>query len=101
VVRLLDPGEEVHESAVIGDAVLAVTSHRVAIVAQDRTTLDVRIDGLRRIQFDIEKDRPATLVLVPERAEFEPQVLSVPPSEYQDVASVLVLIGLRLAGSQS
>ena len=55
VLRLLEPGEELHQSAAIGDAVLAVTSHRIAIVVQDRTAMDIVIDGLRRIQLDIEK----------------------------------------------
>jgi hypothetical protein len=97
VLRLLEPGEEVHHAAPIGDSLLAVTSRRIAVVGEDRAALDVAIDGLRRIQFDIEKNRPATLVLVPEHAENDPQVLTVQPAEYESVAAALVAIGQRLA----
>lgn len=37
--------------------------------------LDVSIDNLRRVQFDIERERPATLVVVPQQPTDEPQVL--------------------------
>jgi len=55
-----------------------------------------RFPRLRRIQFDIERDRPATLVVVPESPEVEPQVLAIPAEEYPAVADALVQIGLRL-----
>jgi hypothetical protein len=32
----------------------------------DRVRLNVPIENVRRIQFDIERDRPATLVIVPD-----------------------------------
>ena len=79
---------------------LAVTDRRIAVIADGRTALDVAIDGLRRIQFDIEKDRPATLVIVPEHASHVPQVLAVRPVEYEAVAAALVTIGQRLADGQ-
>jgi len=97
VAQILEPGEELHHTAVAGPAVLAVTDRRVAVIEDGRTALDVAIDGLRRIQFDIEKTRPAALVLVPERADHPPQVLSVRPDEYEAVAAALVTIGRRLA----
>jgi hypothetical protein len=99
ILRLLEPDEEVRHATTVGDALLAVTSHRIAIVDGERTALDLAIEGLRRIQFDIEKARPASLVLVPEKAEHTPQVLSVRPDEYRAVADALVTIGLRLAES--
>ena len=49
--------------------------------------------------FDIEKSRPATLVLVPEDADHGPQVLGVEPAEYEAMAGALVTIGRRLAES--
>jgi hypothetical protein len=94
---LLGPGEEVQHATTAGGALLAVTSRRIAIVDGERTALDVAIDGLRRIQFDIERTRPASLVLVPDKAEHPPQVLSVQPQEYKAVADALVTVGLRLA----
>jgi hypothetical protein len=48
--------------------------------------LDVPLDNLRRVQFDIERERPASLVVVPERPLDEPQVLLVKPAEYEAVA---------------
>jgi hypothetical protein len=99
VTRLLGPGEEIRHAAMAGDAVLAVTTRRVAIVEGDRTALDLKIDGLRRIQFDIERSRPATLVVVPDEGRYPPQVLPVRPDQYEGVAKALVAIGLRLADS--
>jgi hypothetical protein len=95
--ELLEPGEDIRQTATAGNALLAVTDRRVAVVEQDRTALVVDIEGLRRIQFDIEKARPATLVIVPEQAEYDSQVLTVEPAEYQAVADALVAIGRDLA----
>ena len=97
VEALLQPGEDIRHTATAGEALLAVTDRRVAVVEQDRTALMVDIAGLRRIQFDIEKARPATLVIVPEQAEYESQVLMVEPAEYRSVADALVAIGHDLA----
>ena len=98
--HILEPGEELQHAAPAGSAMLAVTDRRIAVIADGRTALDVAIDGLRRIQFDIEKDRPATLVIVPEHATHVPQVLAVRPVEYEAVAAALVTIGQRLADGQ-
>ena len=63
---------------------------------EDRLALDIPFDGLRRIQFDIERSRPATLVIVPEHPTNEPQVLAVPPERFDEVTRALALIGSRL-----
>ena len=55
------------------------------------------IDNLRRIEFDIERDRPATLVIVPQDPTDEPQVLVVQPADYEGVAEAVVVLGKRLA----
>ena len=96
IARLLEPGEQVAHATTAGEALLAVTSRRVAVVEGDRTALDIAVESVRRIQFDIEKTRPATLVIVPEEPSSAPQVLTVRPEEYQDVADALVTIGHRL-----
>jgi hypothetical protein len=96
--RTLDPAEEIHIEAPAGDQIVIVTSRRLAIGSRERLALDVPIDNLRRIQFDIERDRPATLVVVPEHPGDEPQVLAVRPTDYRGVADALVVIGQRLAG---
>ena len=67
-----------------------MTDRRLAVGSTDRLMLDIGIDGVRRIQFDIERDRPATLVVVPEHPSDEPQVLAVHPEDYPAVAQALV-----------
>jgi hypothetical protein len=99
VHRALDADEEIHLEAAAGDQVVVVTNRRLAIGSEQRLALDVPIDNLRRIQFDIERRRPATLVIVPDDPGDEPQVLTVGPTEFRGVADALVIIGQRLAES--
>src|SRR6187200_410608 len=96
--RILRPDERLHIQADAGDAILAVTDRRIALADEHRLMLDTPFDDLRRIQFDIERDRPATLVIVPESPRNPPQVLAVPPDRYDAVAEALAYIGRRLAG---
>ena len=93
----LAPDEEVHIVADAAGATILVTDRRLAIAADDRVTLDITLAALRRIQFDIERNRPATLVIVPERPADEPQVLAIPPDRYDEVTKALAIIGRRLA----
>ncbi len=58
--------------------------------------LDVPFHGLRRIQSTSSAQRPATLVIVPEHPAYEPQVITVPPQRYSDVARALALVGERI-----
>jgi hypothetical protein len=58
--------------------------------------LHVGYDELRRIQFDIEAMRPATMVLVPHRASDPPQVLAVPREHIHHAAEVLAFVAERL-----
>jgi hypothetical protein len=74
-----------------------VTDRSVAIADDERVALHVPYEALRRIQFDIERDRPATLVIVPESPADEPQVLAIPPEHYDDVTRAVAIIGRRLA----
>ena len=101
VAAALEPDEAVATHARTEDAHLAVSDRRLIVAHGDRVTLAVPFERLRRIQFDIERDRPATLVLVPEFPQDRPQVLSVPPEEYGAVAQALAAIGLRLNASQT
>jgi hypothetical protein len=97
VAEALEPGERVRIQARSTDAVLAVTDRRLVVASPHRIALAVPIAGLRRIQFDIERHRPATLVIVPEQASYEAQVLSIPPEHYAAAAEALVAIGHELA----
>jgi hypothetical protein len=94
---LLEPQEQLQLTARATDAVLAVTDRRLIVAAEERVALDVAFKEIRRIQFDIERTRPATLVIVPENAAHHPQVLAIPPEQYDQAASALALIGRRLA----
>jgi len=84
-----------HAKAVEGD--IAVTNRRLAILQAERVALAIHIEEVRRIQFDIEKARPATLVVVPESPAHPPAVLSVPIEQYEPIAHALVAVGRRLA----
>ncbi len=95
--NFLEPDENVEVIAEATGARLLVTDRRIAVATDDRIALDIRLEGLRRVQFDIERVRPATLVIVPEHPRDEPQVLGIPPSRYDEVTRALAIIGRRLA----
>jgi hypothetical protein len=93
--QVLRPGETIRVH-IPAPATVLVTDERIAIAEANRVALDVEITGLRRIQFDIERERPATLVLVPDDPAHQPQVLAIPPEHYQAVGEALTYIGQRL-----
>jgi len=95
-LRNLEPDETVRALAIATDASVLVTDRRVAVAAGDRIALDITYDRLRRVQFDLERGRPATLVLVPEHPADEPQVLAIPVEAYRDAAMAIAVIGSRL-----
>ena len=98
ILRLLEADEPLHGQARAEDAILLVTDRRLAVATtDDRFDLDIPFDRLRRVQFDIERTRPATLVLVPESPSDRPQVLAIPSTEYESAAQVLAVIGKRLS----
>ena len=96
MLRDLQPGEQVHTVVKATSTRILVTDRRIAVAQEERVALDVEIDHIRRIQFDIERDRPATLVIVPELPSHEPQVLAIPPDTYQAVGDALAYVGRRL-----
>jgi hypothetical protein len=93
----LEADEEVQVRAWATEAVLAVTSRRVVVADTRRVSLAIPFEGVRRIQFDLERTRPATLVIVPESPRDHPQVLAFSREHYQSVAEALVTLGLALA----
>ena len=96
-LRILEPDERVEIQAPAGDALVVVTDRRLAVASAERLMLDVPIDALRRIQFDIERNRPATLVIVPEEPSHEPQVLAIEPAGFEAIGRALVTVALRFA----
>lgn len=92
-LKHLRAGEVIHAIARAKDSDLLVTDKRIAVVEGERIALDILHEGLRRIQFDIEADRPATLVIVPHSPIDEPALLAVPPESYDEVTEALAVIG--------
>jgi hypothetical protein len=95
-LRNLEPDETVRVVAVATDASVLVTDRRIAVANGNRLALDIPFERLRRVQFDLERGRPATLVLVPEHPSDEPQVLAIPVDAYNEAAAAIALIGARL-----
>jgi len=95
-MRLLRSGERIRTHIPAKSTTILVTDERIAVADEERIALDIEIHRLRRIQFDIERERPATLVIVPEHATHEPQVLAIPPEHYHEVGEALAYIGQRL-----
>jgi len=94
--HVLRPGEVVETHAIADRSVIAVTQARLLVAEGENTVLDIPFEELRRIQFDIERDRDATLVIVPEHVTNWPRVVSVPAGSLRDTALVLARIGERL-----
>jgi hypothetical protein len=92
----LAAGERLEVIAHCAEADLIVTDRRLAVIAQDRVALDIPFDGLRRVQFDLERNRPGTLVLVPDSPIHAPQMLSVPPDQLGRASEVMTAIGSRI-----
>ena len=63
--HILRPGEVVERQAHADGFLIAVTGQRVIVTDGHRPVMDIPFAELRRIQFDIERDRDATLVMVP------------------------------------
>ncbi len=99
--RHLRPGERIHAHIPAASTSIIVTDERIAVTEAERLRLDIEIATLRRIQFDIERERPATLVIVPDDPMDEPQVLAIPPEHFQAVGDALAYIGQRLYGMTS
>ena len=99
--QVLHPGERITHRTRATEAVLAMTTQRLVVAASSRVALAIPFEGVRRIQFDIERNRPATLVIVPELSHDEPQVLAIPPDQYRAAADALVALGLALHGMES
>ncbi len=101
LLHILRPHEELHIQARSTDATVAITDRRLIVTSGDRVELDIPYEQLRRVQFDIERGRPATLVLVPEWPSDRPQVLAIPPEEYERTAIGIGRIGQYLARTES
>ncbi len=78
LIPVLRPGEELAVAAQATEATIAVTDQRVLVDVRGRLRLNVEIRDLRRIEFDLDRTGPATVVIVPDDPRQEPQVLAIP-----------------------
>src|SRR5437868_6846942 len=94
-------GETIHTVVEATGGTLSISDQRVrvSIPGARRPALDMPLAGLGRIQFDIELDRPATFVIVPPHVDNNPEVLAIPPSQYEAIASGLARVGKFLAAN--
>jgi len=95
--HILQPGEVLEGHADANGSIIAVTEERLLVAEGDKTVLDIPFDQLRRIQFDIEHHRDATLVIVPEHISNWPVVVTVPPAQLMQTALVLARVGEHLS----
>ena len=94
--HVLHPGEVVETQAIVEGSAIAITQERLIVAEADKTVLDIRFEEVRRIQFDIERGRDATLVIVPEHINNWPRVVSVPVRHLRETSAVLARIGERI-----
>lgn len=87
-------GQEAIRALVDGvDGRVVVTDRRLAVTDDQRIALNVDLREVRRIQFDIERERPATMVIVPDNPRHQAQVITVPPEQYDAVGTALAYVG--------
>jgi len=96
----LEPEEAVLVSTTTERALVAVTQRRLIVREAERVAIDLPIEDIRRIQFDVERGRPATLAVVPQSPLHEPQVLAVPIEHLDPVARLIAIVGQRLGQLQ-
>ena len=96
VLREIAPQDILAQANADGHVVI-VTDDVLQVGSGDVAKLQVPIENVRRIQFDIERDRPATLVIVPDAPEDEPQVIMVDPDDYEAVGHALAVLGVKMA----
>jgi hypothetical protein len=97
LLHILQPDEELAVQARAMDGLVAGTNRRLVVTSEGRIRLDVAYEEVRRVQFDIERGRPATLVIVPDEPSHPPEVLAIPASEYENAARLLAIVGLRIS----
>jgi len=92
--------DEVVRGVVNGtDGRLVLTDRRVVVTENGVITLDVPIGNLRLVEFDLESQRPATMIIVPDHPRDPPRQLAIDPQQYDEVAAVLARLGPLIQGS--
>jgi hypothetical protein len=97
VLHLLHPGERVEMVLDATNGELRATDRRLLMTVAGRVRMDIGYEDVRRIQFDVEAHRPATMVIVPNIANREPHVLGVPRDRLHLAGELLAFVGERRA----
>jgi hypothetical protein len=101
VRRRLGPDEVIRGVVDGTDARLVLTDRRVLVTQNARIILDVPIGNLRLVEFDVERQLPARVIIVPEHPRDPPRELAVEPQQYDEVASLLAKLGPQIQGPPS
>jgi hypothetical protein len=88
--------EQIHLFSELEEALVAVTDRRLIVREAERFALDLPIEDIRRIQFDVERGRTATFVVVPHSPSHQPQVLGIPHDQLEPVSRMVCIVGQRL-----
>lgn len=91
-----DPDPAIVEAA---EATVILSEDRIDVATGRGLRMSAAIDGLRLVEFGIEKGRPVTLILVPESPDQAPQILTIPTDQYEAVAKVLLALAHEIAES--
>ena len=78
---------------------LILTDLRVLLTENGQITLDVPIGQVRLVELDVEQQRPARVIIVPESPLDAPRELAIDPQQYDEVASVLQQLGPMIQAS--
>ena len=101
IKRHLGPDEAVRGVVDAKDGRLILTDRRVLVTENGRISLDVPIDNVRLIEFDVAQDRPAKVIIVPTSPLDAPRELDIEPQQYHEVASLLQELGPKMQGPES
>jgi hypothetical protein len=90
-------GDEIRVRGHATNGDFAITDRRLLVTGPGGVRLNIPFATLRRIQFDLDFGRPATLAFVSNDPRDAAIVLNIPPEEYDAVADALMAIGTQLA----
>lgn len=79
------------------EATVILSEDRIDVATGPRLQMSAAIDGLRLVEFGIEKGRPVTLILVPDSPDQTPQILTIPTDQYEAVAKILLSLAREIA----
>ncbi len=79
-------------------SVVVVADRRVVLIESTRVVMALPFEAIRRAEFNVEADRPATLTIVPDNPTHPPQILRVEEPDDRDAAAAVAELGTHLNG---